>query len=253
MCIPRCIERLCCDPHKLTYVAAIFSIVEAVIFGTINLVLILVSKCVIPPPDERLGAGLDRFYSWYFFSNESCYDYRGSNYTIPDWVTDEADNYLIPDRPQHTSVEANLNYQITYLSMHAAWILFAIILIYGNARKLWGYYIPWLLVSLTFIVMDVTIAAFFIVDIKTVSDNDWGNFGPMIWGFSLYLRGFVFYFSNLGHTASATNAFCKSHHKRTKQERQKKKMEKKHAKELEEAKAAAAKEARAEVLREHHM
>lgn len=35
----------------------------------------------------------------------------------------------------------------------------------GNARKQWGYYIPWLLVSTSITVMDITVSAFCITDL----------------------------------------------------------------------------------------
>lgn len=239
-------SNLCCDPYKLTYVSAIITAVEAVLFGSLNLTLILMIKCVIWPPDH-LGAGLDSFYAWYFLDKNECIDRHGNDslFDLPDWAYEP---YPLADRPSATTVESNLTYQIIYLSLHTGWVIAAFILLYGNARKLWGYYIPWLLISLTLIIMDVVIAAFFIKDMTETSGM--GNVGPMIWSFAMYLRAFIFWFMNVSKAATATNAFCKSRHKRTKQERLRKKEQKKHNRELAETAAASAAEARAKAQAE---
>ncbi|KAK7075230.1 hypothetical protein SK128_013117 [Halocaridina rubra] len=240
--------RLCCDPHKLAYISALVTAGEAVLFGVINLTLILMKACVIIPPED-LGAGLDKFWAWYYFDNETCAS-RHEDLSLPDWVNKYSE-YPLEDRPDRTSVEANYQYQITYLALHACWILSAPILIYGNARKRWGFYIPWLLVSLTLLVMDVVIAAFFIKDMTEVDSVKFSDgVGPMIWSFSLYLRGYLFWFTNAAQTATVINAFCKSRHKRVKQERQRKKQQKKHEIEMANATAAATAKARAEAQAE---
>lgn len=240
--------QLCCDPYKLTYIAALYTAVEAVLFGTINFLLILVATCIIKPADGTLHAGLDKFYSWYYYSvNGSCTDRYGQNFTVPDWVTDD---YPLLKRPKETLPEANLAYQISYLILHAFWFISAFILMYGNARKRWGYYLPWLLISITFTFMDIAIGAFFIIDMLDVlkkdrSEVDIEEIEPMVWSFSLYLRGYVFWFGNLGHLATVLNAFCKTHHKRSKEKRKRKKLQRKQEMELAKARMAAAAEAQA--------
>ncbi|XP_064115608.1 uncharacterized protein LOC135221738 [Macrobrachium nipponense] len=240
--------RLCCDPYKLTYIAAIYTAVEAVLFGTINFLLILVATCIIKPTDRQLHAGLDQFYSWYYYSvNGSCTDRYGQNFTVPDWVKDD---YPLPIRPKETLPDTNLAYQISYLVLHAFWFISAFILMYGNARKRWGYYLPWLLISITFTFMDIAIGAFFIIDMLDVlkedsSEDALKEIGPMIWSFSLYLRGYVFWFGNLGHLATVLNAFCKTYHKRSKEKRKRKKLQRKQERELAKARMAAAAEAQA--------
>ncbi|XP_068244183.1 uncharacterized protein [Palaemon carinicauda] len=248
-----CLLRLCCDPHKLTYIAAIFTACEAVIFGILNFVLIMVATCIIEPPDSKLHAGLDKFYSWYYYTpNGSCTDRYGSNYTVPEWVTDD---YPLKERPEETLPEVNFAYQIAYLVLHALWFVSALLLMYGNARKRWGYYLPWLTISLTFTFMDVAISAFFIKDMMEVFHLDRTEtpieaIQPMIWSFSMYLRAYVIWFMNLGHIGTVLNAFCKTYHKRSKEKRKRKKLQRKHERELAQARLSAAEEARQAIYNE---
>merc|ERR1712002_932482 len=98
------------------------------------------SECYIQPP-EKLGGQLDKFWAWYFLdpSQTVCDDRLGVNeYPLNETL-----------RAPQTTWEETEKYQYAYLGLHAAWFFSALILIYGNARKLWGYYVPWLLVTLS--------------------------------------------------------------------------------------------------------
>ncbi|XP_045621419.2 uncharacterized protein [Procambarus clarkii] len=229
----------CCDPHKRTYIAAIFSGVEAVAFGILNIVLLCMSYCNIVPPDKPPAAGFDEFWSWYFYDEKSCKSHY--NYTAPWWIS----SYPIASR-SHTTVQDNQTYQIAYLSLHSLWLIAAFIMIYGNARKLWGYYIPWLLVTLTIIVMDLTITVFYIQDIIDLSKGK-AYKSAAGWILVMYIRLLFFWFVNIEEFGNSLNAFCKSYHKRTKQARLAKKQNKKTALEVAEAAARADAAARAEM------
>lgn len=209
----------CCDPHKLAYISGIITAIEAVAFAVLNAVLICMNKCIIKPPDALTGQISD-FWSWYFYDDaaETC-----SNVSIT------ANPYPITDRLSQTTSEENFKYQIAYLALHVLWFVSCFVMIYGNARKRWGYYVPWLLITLSLLIMDVTISSFLIqdilnleVDIQLVFDS-----GPMLLAVSLYFRGFAIWLVNLVEFGTVLNAFCKSYHKRSKQERQQKKREKK--------------------------
>ncbi|XP_063594128.1 uncharacterized protein LOC134771088 [Penaeus indicus] len=212
----------CCDPHKLAYISGIITAIEAVVFAALNIVLICMNKCYIKPPGT-LPPQISNFWSWYFFDTgaETC---NGVIFT-------EVDPYPInsTERLSQTTTEENYKYQIAYLVLHVLWFFSCFIMIYGNARKRWGFYLPWLLITLSLLIMDVTVSSFFIDDIMLL-DIDFQaviDVGPMLLAVSLYFRGFAIWLINLVEFGTVMNAFCKSHHKRSKQERQKKKLEKK--------------------------
>ncbi|XP_042881775.1 uncharacterized protein LOC122259225 isoform X2 [Penaeus japonicus] len=213
----------CCDPHLLAYISGIITAIEAAVFSVLNIVLICMSQCYIKPPDTGMSNQISDFWNWYFYDSdaESC-----SNMTIG-----SVDTYpLTPDkRLSQTTAEENFKYQITYLVLHVLWFVSCFIMIYGNARKRWGYYLPWLLIALTLLIMDVVIASFFIEEITLLDLNPELVFDvwPMLLAVSLYFRGFVFWLTNLVEFGTVMNAFCKSYHKRSKQESNQKKLEKK--------------------------
>ncbi|KAK8385989.1 hypothetical protein O3P69_010619 [Scylla paramamosain] len=228
------ISRCFCDPYKLTYVSAIVTSVEAALFGVLNIVLICMYKCSIEMPSE-VALGFDKFWAYYFFDQENC-DNKGVD--TPSWAN--CSFTLTPEERSFTTPYDNFLYQCIYLGLHCGWILTGIILIYGNARKRWGYYLPWLLVTTTILVMDITISAFCIQDLVTVDAERYHS--AMFWILVLYFRVFFIWFINMSQYASACNAFCKSRHKRVKQEHTRNKMAKAHAQEI--ARAEAATEAR---------
>ncbi|KAG7170630.1 Variable charge X-linked protein 3B-like [Homarus americanus] len=126
------LQQCCCDPYKRTYITAIFTAVEAVAFGVLNLVLICMNNCIIPPPEDRPPIGFDKFWAWYFYDGEKCPSVGNFTYEPPDWI-----NQLFPlgNRRHETSVEANYSYQITYLSLHSAWFITCLILFYDAAAR----------------------------------------------------------------------------------------------------------------------
>ncbi|KAK3870183.1 hypothetical protein Pcinc_024553 [Petrolisthes cinctipes] len=200
-----------CDPYKLTYVSAIFTAIEAVAFGVLNIVLICMHNCTMHPPDE-LNLSFDWFWAWYFYDPVKCDEQEG--FTPPNWLNV---SYPIEPRPRITSVQANYGYQITYLILHFLWFCSAFLLIYGNGRKLWQYYLPWLTISLTLIIMDLVISSFYIADMVAVAQQGWGYRSAMFWIMAMYWRIFIFWIINLNKFGSACNAFFKTVHKRRKQ------------------------------------
>ncbi|ROT75127.1 hypothetical protein C7M84_006323 [Penaeus vannamei] len=117
----------------LTYISAIITGVEAGVFAILNIVLLSMHSCTEEPP-EKLGGGLDTFWDWYFYDEQKC-QLQHENYTAPSWIN--ATQYPLDSRPR-TTMEENIKYQITYLALHSAWLLSCLLLIYGNARKLWA-------------------------------------------------------------------------------------------------------------------
>ncbi|XP_045136665.1 adhesive plaque matrix protein-like isoform X2 [Portunus trituberculatus] len=196
--------------------------------------------CTIQPPSE-VALGFDKFWAYYFFDKENC-ENKGMN-SIPDWT-----NYnftLTPEERSLTTPYDNFIYQCIYLALHGGWILTGIILIYGNARKRWGYYLPWLLVTTTILVMDITISAFCIQDLVAIDADRYVS--AMFFILVLYFRVFFIWFINMSQYASACNAFCKSRHKRAKQEHTRQKMAKAHAQEIARAEAATEARVRAQI------
>ncbi|XP_042871242.1 uncharacterized protein LOC122252706, partial [Penaeus japonicus] len=100
-------------------------------------------------------------WDWYLYDEAKC-QFRHDNYTAPSWVN--ATQYPLESRPR-TTVEANVMYQITYLILHLTWVVSCLQMIYGNAKKQWGFYVPWLLITLTLLIMDVVVASFFMYDL----------------------------------------------------------------------------------------
>ncbi|XP_063594133.1 uncharacterized protein LOC134771091 isoform X1 [Penaeus indicus] len=217
-CFPCCCCKCCCDPHKLTYISAIITGVEAGVFAILNIVLLSMHSCTLEPP-EKLGGGLDKFWDWYFYDEQEC-QLHHDNYTAPSWIN--ATQYPLDSRPR-TTVEENVKYQITYLILHSSWLLSCLLLIYGNARKLWGYYLPWVLITLTLLIMDVVVASFFMHDLSQIPFG-FKSSSAMIWAFSMYLRGYVIWLINLVEFGTGLNAFSKTYHKRTKEARKMKKV-----------------------------
>ncbi|XP_050726095.1 uncharacterized protein LOC127003438 [Eriocheir sinensis] len=241
-------SRCFCDPYKLTYISAIVTSIEAVAFAVLNIVFMCMYKCAIAPPSE-VALGFDKFWRFYFFDEDSCIK---QGHHIPWWATTNNSDYvfaLSDDERSLTTPHDNYIYQTTYLGLHTAWIVTGLILIYGNARKKWGYYIPWLLVSTAIMVMDITVSAFCITDLVTVDSK--GYKSAMFWILALYFRLFLIFFLNMSEFASAFNAFCKSRHKRSKQARQREKMAKAHQEELQRAEAAAEARAKAQMAEEY--
>ncbi|XP_071537836.1 uncharacterized protein [Panulirus ornatus] len=240
------LRQCCCDPHKMTYISAIITAVEAVLFGVLNVVLICMNACVIQPPSnlQQYHLDLDKFWAWYFYDGDKCTS-RYENYTPPKWI--DIPFPLNPRKPE-TTVDANFRYQVAYLALHSCWFLSAFILLYGNARKLWGYYVPWLLITIALVVMDLTIGVFYIMDMA-----DAGNkyTSALFWVFAMYMRIIVFWFMNLSEFGTAFNAFCKSRHKRKKQARKERAQKKKQAVEVAQAAEAADAAARAELTEQY--
>ncbi|KAK3860816.1 hypothetical protein Pcinc_033156 [Petrolisthes cinctipes] len=206
------IRQFCCDPHKLTYVSGIITAIESSVFIVLNVVLICMKTCVIPPPSEG-GSFFDTFWAWYFLDTKACTD---KGHQIPPWTLNEI--YPIQPRPSTTTVDANFACQITYLILHVLWFLTVFILLYGNAKKRWGYYLPWLIVTLALVIMDVTISSFYISDmVKATLTTKQG--GAMFFILAMYFRFFILWIMNLSEFGNALNAFCKSYHKRSKQSR----------------------------------
>ncbi|XP_042219048.1 uncharacterized protein LOC121864150 isoform X2 [Homarus americanus] len=208
------------------------------------------NNCIIPPPEDRPPIGFDKFWAWYFYDGEKCPSVGNFTYEPPDWI-----NQLFPlgNRRHETSVEANYSYQITYLSLHSAWFITCLILFYGNARKQWVLYLPWILITLTLIIMDLAVSVFFIEDV--IDEIKGGGYSTtMVWILSMYFRLFFLWVTNIEELATAFNSFCKSYHKRSKQTRLKRKQDRKQAMAVSQAAAAADAAARAEVRQEQqHM
>ncbi|CAL4121218.1 unnamed protein product, partial [Meganyctiphanes norvegica] len=152
---------VCCDPYLVTYVSAIITTIEAALFACLNLVIILINRCAIPPPSEEqkiVEDFLGPIWQTYLLENGTCKD--GTQFPT-DWEFKNVTNELL-------SPKKNYEYQIAYLVLHFIWIVCCIILIFGNARKRWGYYIPWLLMTTTIIIMDTVIGSMFLSNLSGI-------------------------------------------------------------------------------------
>ncbi|KAK4318632.1 hypothetical protein Pmani_010379 [Petrolisthes manimaculis] len=233
------IRQFCCDPHKLTYISGIITAIESLVFIVLNVVLICMKTCVIPPSTEG-GSFFDTFRAWYFLDTDACI-HKGHD--IPLWTSNEI--YPIQPRPSTTTVDTNFICQIIYLILHVLWFLSVFILLYGNAKKRWGYYLPWLSVTLALIIMDVTISSFYISDMVSATLTTKQG-GAMFFILAMYFRFFILWIMNLSEFGNALNAFCKSYHKRSKQSRLQKVQQEQHAIEITAAVAETEAKVRAE-------